>query len=348
VPDWRRLILGAGVATAGVAVGYGTERLLFRRRLGDPRPPVELELIGGEVAELAGADGVRLHTTTYGPPPRPDVPEVVLVHGFTMTGQFWYEQVTALQDRVRIVTYDQPGHGASSAPRSGEYSIELMGDCLRRVIEETTGGDGPIVLVGHSLGAMTILAFVRRHPEFFAERVGALLMLSTSAKADTQDVTVAYGIQALVRLRTVFEAAAGAFGPRARELARLYRASSDLSYALAKTIGFCANADPRHINLAEQLVLDTDLETVVKLTPVILRLDEDEVLTSIDCPTIVCVGSEDKLTPAGHARHIAEVNPDVDLIELQGIGHMTPMTAADAVNALIVRLVGTATGRSLY
>lgn len=348
MPDWRRLAVGTGVAVAGASVGYAAERMLFRRRLHDPRPPVQLELIGGEHSELPGADGVRLNVATYGPPPGPAVPEVVLVHGYSMAVPFWYEQVTALRDRLRLVAYDQPGHGTSSPPRSGKYSIDLLGDCLRAVVEQATSGERPVVLVGHSLGAMTVLAFARRHPEFFAQRIGALLMLSTSAKADAQDVTAAYGIQALVRARTVFEVAAGGFGPRARELARLYRASSDLSYGIVKAVAFCEHADPRHVNLAEQMVLDTDLETVLKLTPIILRLDEDEVLTSIDCPTIVCVGSDDKLTPVGHAHHIAEINPDVDLVELTGVGHMTPMTAAGTVNALIVRLVGTATGQRLY
>lgn len=347
MPDWRRVAVAAGVAAAGVAAGYAMERTVFRGRLRAVHALEPLEVLHGETREVAGPDGTSLHVEIHGPPAGPDVAEVVLVHGFTMTTDFWHEQIRALSNRLRIIVYDQPGHGRSTAPSGGVWSIDLLADALSAIVRETTTA-GEVLLVGHSMGGMSILGFARRHPEVFEDRVGGLLLISTTAKAGLEDVAVGYGIQALVRLRTHFERAAGMLGPRARRVAERYRATSDLSFALAKAIGFEPFADPRHVDLAERLVLNTALDTVLELTPVLLGLDEDETLAAIDVPTVIAVGAKDRLTPAEHARHMAQVNPDVDLVEIPAIGHMAPLTAATTINALIVRLVGELTPAPTY
>lgn len=333
----RSLAVGAAAAVLGVAAGYGLERAIFRKRLPPTRRGPELGGIAGDMRRLDGPDGVRLNVETYGPA---GAPQVVFVHGWWLSRRVWHEQVAALQDRYRLVTYDHPGHGLSSPPASGDYSIDLLGDALRTVIEEACD-DAPILLVGHSMGGMTALAFARRHPEVLRSRVGALLLLSTTAHSGPEDVALSMGLKALLRLRAGIETAAGWLSPRMRYLARAYRASSDISHAIVRGVALVRTADPRYVDFTEQLVLDTDLSTVIRLSPVLLSLDEEETLAGIDLPTIIVCGTEDRMTPIELARWMADVNPDVDLLELPGIGHMTPLEAADTVNALIVRLVST-------
>lgn len=348
--DWRRFA-GPGGAAAGVALGYLLERAAFRGRLPVSRYGPELGTLEGEGREIRGPDGTRLFVEVYGPAgseePGPPVPEVVLVHGYSMSGRSWHEQVVALRDRFRLVTYDQPGHSRSSAPRSGSYSLALLADALRDVIEAATDPSrGRLIVVGHSMGGMTALAFARCHAELFRERVGALLLLSTTARAEAEDIAMGIGIQALARLQRGFEAVAGLLGSRVRHFAHVYRASSDLSFVLVRAIALSRGADPRYVDLTEQLVLDTDLAAATKLLPVVLAMDEDETLATIDVPTIVVVGLADRLTPAAHARHMARKNSCVELVELPGIGHMTPMEALHTVNALTVRLHDAVTGRT--
>lgn len=337
MPEWRKLLVGAGAIGLGAAAGWAAERALLRGRLEPTRQDPTIGLIEGEQEVLAGPAGTKITIESYGPE---DGPLVLLAHGFAMTGRCWHEQVVALSDRYRLVTYDQPGHGRSTAPNDVDgdsgYSLDLLGDTMAEIVRWLP--DRPIVLVGHSMGGMSALAFARRHPRLFHQRIRGLLLLSTSAKAGAEDVAMGMGIQALVRIQNRVERVAGLMSERARQLAHVYRASSDLSFLMTRFVGLSAGADPRHVDLTEQLLLDTDIRTIAALTPVLLQMDEDDTLGDIDVPTVVVVGSDDKITPAGHAEHIARVNEDVDLLDLPGIGHMTPMEAADEVNALIVRL----------
>lgn len=335
MPAWGRLAVGVGAVVVGATAGWAAERAFLRGRLEPTRQDPELGLIEGEQTTIDGPAGTRLAIESYGPQ---DGPLVLFSHGFAMTGRCWHEQVVALSDRLRLVTYDQPGHGRSTPPEDGSFSLDLLGHALHEVVRRLP--DRELILVGHSMGGMTALAFARQYPRLFHERVSGMLLLSTSAKAGAEDVAMGMGIQALVRIQNRVEAVAGVMGERARRLARIYRASSDLSYLLTREVGLARHADPRHVDLTEQLVLDTDISTIAALTPVLLTMDEDDTLADVDVPTVVVVGSEDRITPVGHAEHIARINEDVDLLELPGVGHMTPMEAADIVNALIVRMTG--------
>ncbi len=348
MPDWRRVGLSFAAATAGTVTGLVGERLLMRRRHDRDRYGPPLGGVAGDVTTVVGPDDVRLHVETHGPAEaagpleRHEGPaaEVVLVHAFAQTGRAWHEQVVGLRDRHRLVTYDQPGHGRSSAPSSGEYSLDLLADALAAVVEQSTdAGRGRLVLVGHSLGGMTALAFARRHRGLFAQRVGTLLLLSTTARTGAPNVALGLGLRMLVPL----QAAAGyALAERGQRLAAVYRGPSDLSFALTRGIGLVRRADPRYVELTERLVLETDLATIAKLLPVILEMNEDETLTDIDIPSVIVVGSEDRLTPVRDARRMARLNPHVRLVEIPGVGHMTPLEAHSAVNRLIRELSGDA------
>ena len=80
----------------------------------------------------------------------------------------------------RLVFYDQPGHGRSSRLKSGDYDIAALGRSLAAVLDATVP-DGHIILVGHSMGGMTIMAFAEQYPEWFGSRVTGVVLMSTSA-----------------------------------------------------------------------------------------------------------------------------------------------------------------------
>ena len=85
-----------------------------------------------------------------------------------------------------MVFYDQPGHGRSGSWSPASTTCPRSARRSRAVIDETVP-DGPIVLVGHSMGGMTIMAFAEQYPELFGDRVagvGADLHLGRPARRD--------------------------------------------------------------------------------------------------------------------------------------------------------------------
>jgi pimeloyl-ACP methyl ester carboxylesterase len=322
----------------GAAAGYRAERALVRPRLA--RPPssgVPLGSLEGERCELRGPDGVRLAVESYGPS---EAPQLLLVHGWTNTGRVWHEQVAALSDRFRVVTYDQPGHGRSSPPRSRRYTLDLLGDALGTVIEEATG-PRPLVLVGHSLGGMAVLNLLARRRQVVADRLVGVALLSTSSSARVESAIFELGLSGAARFeRLVRIAIPWLRDPRVYEFSgRIYSASSDLSYLVTRWWATGPAASPEVVDFTEQLVLDSDPDIIAGLTEAILGVDEDRGLAALTVPTRIVVGDHDRLTPASLAHRMAGRAPAARLVELPGVGHMVPLEAPAAVNALLEELV---------
>lgn len=102
-------------------------------------------------------------------------PAVVLTHGFGRTGATWGPQVEALAADHHVVTWDLRGHGRSEVP-AGLYTREdALADLAAVVDLATSGGGGPALLVGHSLGGYLSLAYTLVRPE----TVRGLALLST-------------------------------------------------------------------------------------------------------------------------------------------------------------------------
>lgn len=335
------MVVAAVAAAAGAVAGYRLERALLGDRLDlPPRPGPDVGAIDGERIELGGPDGVRVTVERYGPA---DAPQIVLAHGWTNTGRVWHEQITGLANRYRLITYDQPGHGRTSRPRTARYDLDLFGDTLATVIDRATE-PGPLVLVGHSLGGMTVLNFCRRHGRVRHGRIVGALLLSTTSRARADDLTFGFGIHTVARIEFAIRHALRLGQSGARFLAhRVYQASTDLSFVMTRLFGLQQHADPRHVDFTEQLLLDSDFEMVTGMLAPMLTLDEDDGLLCLDVPTVIACGTKDKLTPVELSRRMARRQPSATLLELAGIGHMAQLEAAPAINAVIEQLAtGTA------
>jgi len=123
-------------------------------------------------------DGVPLHVEVDGDPDA--AVTVVFSHGFTARLAEWDLQRAAVRGRARLVLWDQRGHGRSGWTRLTEATIDRTGRDLGEVLDATTPS-GPVVLAGHSMGGMSILALARQRPELFGGRVAGVFLLATSA-----------------------------------------------------------------------------------------------------------------------------------------------------------------------
>jgi pimeloyl-ACP methyl ester carboxylesterase len=330
----RTAVVG-GLVLGGAALGFLAERRFVRRRLGPPAAPLAVPLgsIAGEVTAIEGPEGDRIIVETYGPP---DAPQLLLSHGWICTGRVWHEQVARLSDRFRIVTYDQPGHGRTPAPSSGRYDLDLLGDTLARVVQETTR-PGPLVVAGHSMGGMAVLNAVRRHPEVLADRLAGVVLMSTTSSAKAEKLTLEIGIQAAARLeRGIRRVVPTLRHPRVLDAShRLTAATSDLSYLVTRWTSSGPDADPAVVAFTQQLALDSGPDVVLGLVEAVLGVDEDESLTCLTVPTTIVVGTHDKLTPLDLSRRMA-ARCDAELVELPRIGHMCPLEAPEEVTAVLL------------
>lgn len=343
----RRALAIAAFAVAGAggaALGWTGERRLLRHETpgADPEWNELRRHAAGTTRTVESFDGTHLQVDVLGEEGRPTL---VMAHGYALSHKVWHFQRRELSDEFRIVTYDQRGHGASEEAVSGDYSIEALGRDLSAVIEATLVGPEPVVVLGHSMGGMTLLSYVEQYPESLVDRIAGAILMSTSGSDVITGGLVSVGTAALSGLSNrITRRAFNALGRRSSAVDLVYSNSTDLSYVMTKLIGLSPDASPAHVAFTEQLLLDCPNSVKAAIGPMFTSLDLREAAPLLKTPTLVMVGERDRLTPPAQARRLTELLPDAELIELAGIGHMAPIEAHAEVNAHIRAFVRRVTG----
>jgi len=345
-----------GAAAAGVAAGVAAERALVKRARPGAGDPYEHERLGSQpydesltvttadgvelyVEIVDPADGVDVHPDFVGPVP-PDT-TVVFVHGFCLDMGTYFFQRKFLTERgdVRMVFYDQPGHGRSGRITHGEYTLAQLAEALDRVIEETVP-DGPIVLVGHSMGGMTIMAMAERYPEHFGERVVGAVLVSTSAgrleatRIGLPEIVGRVGRPVLPLVDSATRLT-GSMVDRARF------ASSRLAWLLTRRYGFGTPRPSRSlVSFVERMNSRTPTETVARYLRTLYthaRYPALDALRSI--PVLVICGTNDQITPLALSEEICRRLPDAELIAVPDSGHVVLLEHSEAVNEALDRFL---------
>jgi pimeloyl-ACP methyl ester carboxylesterase len=338
-----KTLLGAAAAGLGVAAGVAAERVVIRRhRRGTDRDPYRLEPFGslpaGEVRTVTTDEGIPLHVEITG---RRDAPlTVIMVHGFCLDmGTFHFQRrALARMPGVRVVCYDQPGHGRSGRLERGEYTLDLLGRALARIIAETAS-TGRIALVGHSMGGMAIMALADEAPELFKPdgRVAGVVLMSTSA-GELSAVT--FGLpQVLVRFRKpLLPLVSGAGWMTAGMLDRARQASTDLAWLLTRRYGFGSHRpSPAMVSYVEKMNSATSTDSVARYLRALYAHDRTLALSAFTgVPVLVLCGDEDLLTPVEHSEAICRALPEADLVVVPRGGHVVPLEHHEAVDAAVL------------
>jgi pimeloyl-ACP methyl ester carboxylesterase len=312
----KRTGLVAGVAAGTVGLAYATERALVARlrKRDDPDAGVELVPKFDDARMLDSHDGGSIYTISRGAGP-----VVVFCHGVTLTSRVWAKQFDSFPAAgFRAVAFDSRGHGESTVGDTG-YSLDNLADDLRTVLESLDLRD--VVLVGHSMGGMSVQAFAIRHPDVVAARVSGLVLLSTSSHNLVSDAERIRG--ALERVLNV--------GPDVGTFMR----QRNLGLLLAR-IGFGDDPHPSHVEATREMLAGCDKQTTREAVSALLHLDLTEGLQGVTVPTLVVVGTHDALTPPRDSQRIAELIPGARLVEYLGAGHMLMYERTDEVDALIM------------
>jgi pimeloyl-ACP methyl ester carboxylesterase len=353
-PSRRRTagLIGAvlGVAAAGLAAGVATERLILRRNR-MPHPDLASEpfdrLPFDETLTVPTADGIELYVEIVEPADGVDLavdfsppgvtfdvePTLIFVHGFCLDmGTFHFQrQDLSRAGNYRMVFYDQPGHGRSSHLDHGEYTLAGLAQGLKDVLDATVT-TGPVVLIGHSMGGMTIMALAETHPELFGSLIQGVVFISTSAgKLDEVNfgmpvVLARFSRQLLPLITHTGRTTAGVI-----DAAR--RASSDLAWLLTRKYGFgTKHPNQALVSYVERMNGRTSTEVVARYLRALYSHAGYLALEALSEVKVLAIcGEFDALTPLSHSQEIVRVLPKARLVVVPEAGHVALMERPDIV-----------------
>ncbi|WP_233491199.1 alpha/beta fold hydrolase [Blastococcus sp. TBT05-19] len=299
--------------------------------LTDPPPP------GSQVVRTD--DGVNLHVEFDGPANAPLT--VVFCHGFTARLAEWELQRLVLRDRYRLVLWDQRGHGRSAATPLPDATIDRTGRDLAHVLDAVVP-PGPVVLAGHSMGGMSIMALARRRPELFGTRVVGAFLLATSAGGLVESGLLGWLLK-LVRRLHLLPVYLRILQLTAPLLERFRWRGSPFGRWFTRRFlfGNRADADPTSVRLVQGLLEETPFPVTAAFYATFLDHEEYESLPVLSrVPVTVVAASHDRLTPASHGRRLAEdIGPSAELVMVQGAGHSVNLTRTDVVDRALLDLL---------
>lgn len=340
----RRIIGGVGAVATGAAataLTIATRQQRGRdRHKGEPigrlKPDFE--------CTVSADDGVTLHVEEIYPADSGEADVTLIgVHGFAMSLASWHFQrrdLAALTlPRVRQVYFDMRGHGRSGRVTGDKATAEELASDLHAVIR-AMAPRGRIVLLGHSLGGLAIMALAELDHALF-ERVAGVAFISSSAG----DVTKG-GLPRtmLSRFSPVGWGVGGITGLTGwqPELGELVRAvGGQLTRPAVKRVLF-GSTGPGSTVL--QFVLDqlddTSVKELLKFANAIEGHHRYTALVRMRRSVVVVIaGAADRVLPFSHAERIAAELPDAKLVRLEGAGHMPQLETPEVVTSQLIDLL---------
>lgn len=271
---------------------------------------------------------------------------VVFSHGYCLGQDSWHFQRAALRGLVRAVYWDQRSHGRSERGRAQAegvpVGIDQLGRDLKAVLD-AAAPEGPLVLVGHSMGGMTMMALADRYPELIRDRVAAVAFVGTSS-GKLGEVNFGLPVAGVNAVRRVLPGVLKALGSQAELVERGRRATADLFAGLIKRYSFGSrDVDPAVARFAERLIESTPIDVVAEFYPAFTEHDKSEALPAFrGLPVLILAGDKDLVTPSSHSEAIADELPDAELVIVPDAGHLVmlehPETVTDRLADLLVRI----------
>ena len=362
-------IVGAvvGLAAAGTAAGVAVSRLAARRvhaeltsgagdaTLRQDDPLGHASRPADRTALVRASDGVVLSVEEIGPRNAPLT--IVFVHGYTLSMAAWTFQRRTLaaelatanghRPSARLVFYDQRGHGTSGRGSAEHATIDQLAQDLAAVLQARVPR-GPVVLVGHSMGGMTIMGLAALHPDLFGSKiVGAALISTSSGNLAELD----FGLpDLLTRVRAaVFPVAAWTMRRTPLLAERTRRLAADLVSTVTRSLSFAStDVDPALGHYVDAMIAGTPVDVIAEFYPALAGMDHTGALDPLRrIPTLVLTGEKDKMIPKEHSELIVEHlggagEGSTEFVVVPDAGHMVllekPAEVSDALTRLLRRV----------
>lgn len=315
-------VASATVLVAAAAGAAGVAR--WRRGHVHDGPSVPASTLPGTSTVVTSADGTRLAAQVV----RPERPRaaVVLTHGWTMGMRFWHHQLRELAaDGIHVVAYDQRGHGRSEPAATGDYGSTVLAIDLDTIVHELVPEDLPLSVVGHSMGAMSVVAWATHPAARGRDRLCGAVLCNTGVHQLLPSMSplvpswLPDGVLTQILTSPL---------PLPRKTNRILR-------QLVRQIAHGPDAPAEAVELTEQLFLDCPADVRAAFGSTLARLDLRHAVGHLTVPTVVVGGHYDRMTPMRHARDLVAGLTDAELVELPRAGHQSPLDEPDRVTDVI-------------
>lgn len=334
----------AGLAAVGAIAGTTVARSVTRRTTAeDAYADEDFAILEHDRSSVVVTDdGVELAVRDVGPRDAPLT--VVFAHGFCLRmGSFHFQRARLAAewgDQVRMVFYDQRGHGDSDAAPPETYTVPRLGQDLEAVLQATVPR-GPIVLVGHSMGGMTVLAHARQFPQRYGSRIVGAALISSAAKG------VSRSPLGQILRNPALEAVQFSVRYAPKLVHRGRGAARSVIAPILRAASYGTDEiSPSVVAFSEDMMHSTPVATMVGFLHALEVHDESAALATLaTIPTLVACGDHDLLTPPGYSRAMAATLWDCELVIVPGAGHLVQLEDPDVIDEALVRLVERATPR---
>jgi len=279
--------------------------------------------------EVSGADGATLHVEREG---AAQGPILLFTHGWGLSARIWAEARSDLGARFGLVFWDLAGLGRSERATAG-YSLDGFAEDLHAVIDSLPD-DRPVILVGHSIGGMTVQTFCARHPELLNRRVVAIVLENTTHTNPLETMIFSRVFRPLepvielaCKLDTILSPALWVMNWQA------YLSGS--THLAARLTAFGTRPTREQLDRTARLPTKNSPAVQARGNLAMLRWSVTDRLPRIDVPALVFVGGRDLITKDHAGEAIAAALPQARLVRVEDAGHMGPVERSAFYNEQI-------------
>lgn len=235
---------------------------------------------------------------------------MLLLHGIGGSSEIWAAQYAALAAGFRVVGWDMPGYGGSSAPASPAATVDFYVNALSALMDAL--GIAAAHILGQSVAAPIAARFAMRYPDrtlsfIFCHGLYGLGHLPERERAAEKEKRLA-SFEKLGPERFAQERGPGILGPDARP------------EAVETAVAIMAGVRREGYRAAVEMLESADI-----------RAD----LPHIPAPALVLCGDSDPIAPPDTCRAVAELLPEGGLRVLKGVGHYSCLEDPAAFNAAL-------------
>ncbi|WP_439031503.1 alpha/beta fold hydrolase [Gordonia terrae] len=263
-------------------------------------------------------DGIRISVRDVG-----DGPGVLLIHGWSLSGEVWDRQIRVLAESGhRVVAMDLRGHGRSDAPLHG-YDIDSLYRDALEVIEQR--GLGATAIVGWSLGGMVALRLAHECPDL----TESLVLVATNGVAAARFANFPFGVPPEGPLESLLAA------EHADRISLRRRAVGDPFKGAAP--------DPHILDWLQRISLQTPSWAARAALRTLMCTEQTHLLEGLSVPVTQIIGTADPALSVRGARWVRE-RLDSTLVELD-VGHYPMLECPDDFDAALLRGVSAVRSR---